>query len=209
MGVASYAHGQIVVSQWTPDFARHHGIAMELAQKAVRLAGDDADVLSWVVGTYLALQEDAETALALANRCIEINPGSAQGWMMSGWLHMSIGDPDTAIAHLETCMRLDPNSSDRRFHLGGIAFSRFAKGEFAEAARLIKEVIQLEPAVSMNHALLASAQGHLGQVEAARATIERYKAMSHIDMRERLATFRKPEHRQLYLDGLRLAGVGG
>ena len=122
--------------------------------------------------------------------------------MMSGWLHMSIGEPDTAIAHLETCMRLDPNSTDRRFHLGGIAFARFAKGEFAEAARLIKEVIQLEPAVSMNHALLASAQGHLGQIEAARATIERYKAMSDIDMRERLTNFRKPEQRQLYLDGL-------
>jgi hypothetical protein len=77
-----------------------------------------------------------------------------------------------------------------------------------EAARIIKEVIQLEPAVSMNHALLASAQGHLGQIEAAKATVERYRALSHIDMRERLTNFRKPEHRQLYLDGLKLAGVG-
>ena len=208
MAVAAYAHGQIVVSQWAQDFEQHRAIAIDLAQQAVRLtAGDDADVLSWVVGAYLALQEDAETALALANRCIAINPGSAQGWMMSGWLHMSIGDPDTAITHLETSMRLDPNSTDRRFHLGGIAFSGFAKGEFAEASRLIKEVIQLEPAVSMNYALLVSAQGHLGQVEAAQASAERYKALSHIDMRERLTNFRKPEHRQLYRDGLKLAGV--
>ena len=170
-------------------------------------AGDDADVMSWVVGAYLALQEDAETALALANRCVEINPGSAQGWMMSGWIHMSIREPDIAIAHLETSMRLDPNSTDRRFHLGGIAFAPFAKGEFAEAARLIKEVIQLEPSVSMNYALLVSAQGHLRQAEVARAEIDRYRALSHIDMRERLTNFRKPEHRQLYLDGLKLTGI--
>ncbi|MDZ4776867.1 MAG: TIR domain-containing protein [Alphaproteobacteria bacterium] len=205
MSVLSYAHGQIVVSQWAPDFARHRALALDFARRAVQLAGDDAEVLSWVVGAYLALQEDVETSMALATRCITINPGSAQGWMMSGWLHMSRGDSDLAIAHLETCMRLDPNSTDRRFHLGGVAFARFAKGEFAEAARLLKEVIHLQPTVSMNFALLASAQGHLGQIEAARETITRYRALSDIDMRERLTNYRDPAQRKLFLDGLDLA----
>jgi adenylate cyclase len=208
MSVAGYAHGQMVVSQWTDDIERHRNAALDLSQQAVRLASaDDAEALSWVVGTYLALQYDAETTLALAKRCLELNPGSAQSWMMSGWIHMSVGDSDVAIEHLEMAMRLDPNSTDRRFHIGGIAFARFAKGEFAEAARLVKQVIQMEPAVSMNYALLASAQGHLGQLDAARASIDRYNDLSHIPMRERLANFRMPEHRKLYVEGLKLAGV--
>ena len=32
MAVAAYAHGQVVVSQWTSDFERHRPIAIDFAQ---------------------------------------------------------------------------------------------------------------------------------------------------------------------------------
>jgi cytochrome c-type biogenesis protein CcmH/NrfG len=70
--------------------------------------------------------------------------------MMSGWLQMTLGDGQVAIAHLETAMRLDPLSPDRGYHLGGIAFASFGMGQFEETVRLLKEVIHLQPAVSMN-----------------------------------------------------------
>jgi adenylate cyclase len=205
MSLASYAHAQVVVSKWSPEIERHRALARDLARRAVHLAADDSDVLAWVVGAYLALQEDVDASQALIARSITLNPGSAQAWMMSGWLHMSVGNSDSAIEHLETSMRLDPNSTDRHFHLSGIAFARFGKGEFGEAARLLKEVIQLQPTVSMNLALLAAAQGHLGQIEAAQGTISRYAELSDIAIRDRLANYRDPKQRKLFLDGIDMA----
>jgi len=207
MGLAAYAHAQVWVSKWADEVEQHRVAARDLAQRAVQLGWDDADVLSWVVGAYLALQEDAEISRALIERSISLNSGSAQAWMMSGWLQMTLGDGPAAIAHLETAMRLDPLSPDRGYHLGGIAFARFGMGEFEEAARLLKEVIHLQPAVSMNLALLTACYGHLGQADAGRATILRYRQASQIDMRERLPFYRDAARRKLFLDGLELAGA--
>lgn len=207
ISLAAYAHAQVWVSKWTDEVELHRVAARDLAQRAVQLGWDDADVLSWVVGAYLALQEDAETSRALIERSIALNPGSAQAWMMSGWLQMTLGDGPAAISHLETAMRLDPLSPDRGYHLGGIAFARFAMGQFEETVRLLKEVVHLQPAVSMNLALLTACYGHLGQAEAARATIVRYRQTSQIDMHERLPFYRDAARRKLFLDGLELARV--
>jgi len=49
--------------------------------------------------------------------------------------------------------------------------------------------------------------GHLGQAEAARSTIARYRQASQSDMRERLPFYRDAARRKLFLEGLELAGA--
>ena len=92
--------------------------------------------------------------------------------------------------------------------MSGIALARFGQGRYAEAAALLKESLQLQPTVSINHALLAACHGHLGEVDAARAAIAGYQALSSRQLQERVTLFRRPEHRTAYLDGIVLASPG-
>jgi adenylate cyclase len=209
MSLAAYAHAQVVVSGWADDPERHQRLAVELATRAVQIAGDDADVLSWVTGAYLPLDEDIETSIALIDRSLALNPGCAQAWLMSGFLRAALGEGERAIEHFEKSMRLDPCSSDRGHQLTGIALAKFNLGLFREAARLLKEANQLQPAVSINLALLAACHGHLRQADGAQAAIAKYRRLSSVDIRKRTSLFKRDKHRNLFLAGIDLAEGAG
>lgn len=208
MALCAYAHAQVVVSGWSDDPAHHRRLALELAGRAVQLAENDSEVLSWVTGAYLPLDENVDDSIVLIDRSIALNPGSSLAWLMSGWLRAAAGDSDRAVQHFEMSMRLDPCSSDRGYQLSGIALARFGQGRYPEAAALLKESLQLEPTVSINQALLAACYGHLGEIAAARAAIASYRALSSRELHKRVTLFRRPEHRKAYLDGIALAGPG-
>jgi TolB-like protein/Tfp pilus assembly protein PilF len=208
MALAAYTHAQVVVSGWSDDPGRHRRLALDLARRAVQLADDDSEVLSWVTGAYLPLDENFDDSIVLIDRSIALNPGSSLAWLMSGWLRAAAGDADRAVEHFEMSMRLDPCSSDRGYQLSGIALARFGQGRYAEAAALLKESLQLQPTVSINQALLAACYGHLGEIDAARAAIASYQALSSRELDTRVTLFRKPEHRKAYLDGISLARPG-
>ena len=205
MALAAYTHAQVVVSGWSDDPARHRRLALELARRAVQLAENDSEVLSWVTGAYLPLDENFDDSIVLIDRSIALNPGSSLAWLMSGWLRAAAGDADRAVEHFEMSMRLDPCSSDRGYQLSGIALARFGQGRYSEAAALLKESLQLQPTVSINQALLAACYGHLGELDGARAAIASYRMLSSRDLHERVTLFRRPEHRKAYLDGIDLA----
>ena len=152
----------------------------------MQLAENDSEVLSWVTGAYLPLDENFDDSIVLIDRSIALNPGSSLAWLMSGWLRAAAGDADRAVEHFQMSMRLDPCSSDRGYQLSGIALARFGQGRYAEAAALLKESLQLQPTVSINQALLAACYGHLGEVDAARAAIASYQALSSRQLQERV-----------------------
>jgi len=205
LSVAGYAHGQIVVSNWTDDLASHRKLALDYAGRAVRLAPEDADSLSWNATTYMALDADYPLAQILLDRSLALNPGSYIAWMMSAWLRAAEGDPDTAVEHMQTSMRLNPSSSDRGHQLSGMALARFGQRRFDEAVRLLKEAIPLQPSVSFNLALLAACHGHLGDAKSAAGALEHYGRVSTIEPDKRVSLFRRPDLRTLYLEGIALA----
>lgn len=205
LSVAGYAHAQIVVSNWAPDLTPHRKLALDYAGRAVRLAPEDADSLSWNATTYMVLDADYPLAQILLDRSLALNPGSYIAWMMSAWLRAAEGDSDTAIEHMQTSMRLNPSSSDRGHQLSGMALARFGQRRFDEAVRLLKESIPLQPSVSFNLALLASCLGHLGNVNPAAEALEDYGRVSSIEIDQRVSLFRRSDLRDLYREGIAAA----
>jgi len=203
--VAGYAHGQIVVSSWAADLAPHRKLALDHASRAVRLAPEDAESLSWNATTYMVLDADYPLAQILLDRALALNPGSYFAWMMSAWLRAAEGDPDTAVEHMQTSMRLNPSSSDRGHQLSGMALARFGQRRFDEAVRLLREAIPLQPSVSFNLALLAACHGHLRDVRSAADALEHYDRVSTIGADKRLSLFRRRDLRDLYLEGIAFA----
>jgi adenylate cyclase len=173
----------------------------------VQLADDDAEVLSWVTGAYLPLDENIDDSIVLIDRSLALNPGCSLAWLMSGWLRAAAGDADRAVEHFQMSMRLDPCSSDRGYQLSGIALARFGQGRYVEAAALLRESLQLQPTVSINQALLAACYGHLGNFDAGRAAIASYQVLSSRELDERVTLFRRQEHRHAYLDGIARVGL--
>jgi adenylate cyclase len=77
--------------------------------------------------------EDLGAAIALIDRSLELNPSFALGWEWSGWLRLWAGQPDVAIDHFGTSMRLNPLHRRAGPYLG-IGMGHFFTLRFEDAA---------------------------------------------------------------------------
>ena len=130
-------------------------------------------------------------------------PPSRWGWYVSGVLRLFAGQPDLAIEHLETSLRLSPRERmGQSLSLMGTAY--FFKGQFDEAASKLLLAIQDHPGFGPSYRTLAACYAHMGQLDEARAVVARLRAITPLVVQS-VAQFRNPEDRELILLGLRLA----
>ena len=97
---------------------------------------------------------------------MSLNPNYAFAYNCLGSIHTYSGRPLEAIAVIEHAMRLDPAWSKQYLHFLGTAY--LLAGKYETAAALLRQRILLVPETDFSRAILASALGHLGQVEEAR-----------------------------------------
>jgi hypothetical protein len=65
-------------------------------------------------------------------------------------------------------------------------------------------VIQEDPSLPLAHRFLAACYAHMGRLDAAREIVARLRAITPVVIPD-VSYLRNPEHRELYLSGLRLA----
>jgi tetratricopeptide (TPR) repeat protein len=205
MGGAAVGHYLFAIYGWSDDPDGHGRQAVELAHRALKASGDDALVLTQVALPIADLEGDLETAVALADRALDLNPGSAMAWALSGALRVRTGNADLAGEHLETSIRLDPLGTSRPMRSALLASARFTQGRFAEAVALSKEYLQ-QAESPFSYAFLAASHARLGQTGPAAAALARYRSLTPqpIDVFAR-AVLRDPTYVALFLDGIALA----
>jgi len=176
---------------------------VDFARRALEVAGDDPGIL---VNAALALGyfgEDIGAAIALVERALSFNPNFGRGWFISGVLRIWAGQPDIAIEHIETALRLSP-----RARVGMALFSigqaHFLSRRFEEAAPKLLLAIQEDRSFPLAYRFLAACYAHMGRFDDAREIVGRLRAITSVVILD--ASFlRQPEHREIYLSGLRLA----
>jgi tetratricopeptide (TPR) repeat protein len=92
------------------DFHRDSRKGVDFGQRALEVAGDDPEV---IVNAALVLSyfgEDINAMIALVDRALALNPNFARGWHVGGILRLFAGQPDLAIEHAETALRLSPRT---------------------------------------------------------------------------------------------------
>jgi TolB-like protein len=181
---------------------RQRGI--EFGRRAVEVGGDDPGVLADAAMTLAVFGEDVDAMIVLVDRALALNPGYARGWHVSGFLRLWAGQTDLAIEHAAMALRLSPRAqAGDAFFLTGAAL--FFSRRFEEAIARLRVVIEETPFFLTPYRLLAACYAHAGLLDEARTTITRLRAITPEVMVNYPLPFRDPQHRDLYLSGLRLA----
>ena len=203
MSQSCVCHRQVIDHGWSenPDEVRRHGL--DLAERALRLAGEDARVLAQVAVSLPGLEGRLDRAVVLMDRAIALNPASSFVFMASGSLRLKCGEPDLAAEHLETAIRLDPISTQNGFMRMYLASARFQQERFDEALALFRTTAMRLP---ISYAVLAALHGHLGQTGEAQEALAQFAVASTATIEEAARIwFPRPRERKLFLGGIELA----
>jgi len=200
---AAICHLALVRDGWAEDFETSRREGCDLARQAIEAAENDPAVFANAANVLAYFGEDIGAMIALVDRALALNPSFARGWYVSGVLRLWAGDPDLAIEHVETSLRLNP-----REHLGQplstIGVAHLLKRRFGEAASKLVLAIQDHPGLPFPYRVLAACYAHMGRLDDARNIVSRLRAITTLVVPSDLP-FRKLEDRELFLSGLHLA----
>jgi tetratricopeptide (TPR) repeat protein len=203
LSLAALCRADLDVAGWITDTESNRCNGVELARRALGIAGGDPTVLSQAAYALGCLDEDITTAIALADKCLELNPSFASGWVNSGWLRLWAGQADTAIEHFMTSTRLNPRAPAAGASLG-IGIGHFFARRFTEAEIALLRSLQLYPGWVGPYRWLAICYAHMGRLDEARAMAGRLRGATS-DVGHTAMRYRNPEQRELFLSGLRIA----
>jgi adenylate cyclase len=204
LALAAHCNHLLMVNDWSDDPEKNRREGSDLARRALRADADDPEVLVSVGFTLGVFGEDIAVSTALIDRGLTLNPSFARGWLWSGVLRNLAGQPDVAIEHFQTYLRLSP-----RDRIGGnagtaLGAAYFFSRRFDEAAAILRSSLEHAPSFVVTLRFLASCYAHMGRLDEAREIVERLRKITPVVIPSVLI-FRNPEHRELYLSGLRLA----
>ena len=200
---AAHCQMRLNINGWTgePETARRR--AVDLARQALQVGGNDPGILTNAAFVLARFGEDIGSMMALLDGALALNPSFALGWVHSGLLRMWAGQPDTAIEHVQTSLRLSPRERQGT-PLGAIGHAYFFKRQFEDAAANLLLAIQHDPGFPIPYRALAACYAHMGRLEEARGIVARLREITAVVIPD-TSYLRNPEHRELLLSGLRLA----
>jgi len=175
----------------------------DFARRALEVAGDDPNVLANAALALAYFGEDIGTMIALVDRALALNPSFARGWNISSSLRNWAGQPDIAIEHMETSLRLSPRARVGT-SLVGIGSSHFVSRRFDQAVPILLRAIQEDPTHPLAYRYLAACYAHMGRLDDAREAMRRLRAVTSLVIPD-LSYLRNPEYRELLLSGLQMA----
>ncbi|HEY6434801.1 MAG TPA: BTAD domain-containing putative transcriptional regulator [Acetobacteraceae bacterium] len=207
-GWLAYWHVLMADQGWIalPEAASAAGA---LADQAIRLDPFDPRLLSQAAHVRAALQRELHAAAALHERALSLDANLAEAWALSAATHAWLGDTaaaETRMAHYKMLTPLHPCA----FQFDACwALTALLQQDFERAAAAGRAATQMNPAMLANYKPYLAALGHLGQQQEAAAALRRVRVMEpHFSVTGFLATtpLDRPEHRELFAQGLRLAG---
>jgi tetratricopeptide (TPR) repeat protein len=149
-------------------------------------------------------------AAAALDRALALNPNAAHAWLMRGRIHASRNQPEAAIEAVERARRLSPFDPYAFFYAHNIAFAHLVALRFEQAIEWADRALHDQPRTVSAMRVKIAANAHLGRLDKARAELSRVLA---IDPKLTIAGYceyahyEAPEVHELFVTGLRLAGL--
>jgi adenylate cyclase len=108
---AAGCHLQLVINGWAEEPETSRRKASDFARQALQVAENDPRILATAAFVLAYFGEDIGAMIGLVDRALTLNPSYVVGWGFSGLLRIFAGQPDLAIEHVETSLRLFPQTS--------------------------------------------------------------------------------------------------
>jgi adenylate cyclase len=199
---AAFCCYRLLLDDRSEDPAADRLKGADFARRALEMAGDDP-ILANAALTLGYFGEDIGAMIALVDRSLALNPSFARGWHISGVLRLYAGQPDVAIEHAEASLRLSPRARVGT-SLVTIGAGHFFSRRFEEAVPKLLLAIQQDPSHPLPYRYLAACYARMGRLDYAREVVRRLRAITSVVIPD-ASHLRNPEHRELFLSGLRLA----
>jgi TolB-like protein len=150
-----------------------------------------------------------EEGMEAAARALDAHPNSARVCFLASAAYTHSGESAKALPYLHHTLRLDPRDPRRCFTFNGIAMNHFFDRQFEDAERWSRRSIAEMPTFTFSRRLHAASLAHLGHLDEARHDIDELLKLqpNSTIVRSSTSRFRLPHMYDLYLGGLRLAGL--
>jgi adenylate cyclase len=158
----------------------------------------------------LAWNGDHDEAVELADRALELNSHASSVCTACGWALVYGGYFEDAIALFKDSLTLDPLNARDAQDFSGVAVGNFYLKNFDEAAEWAKRGATKNPEHTASLRYLAASLAHAGRLDEAKEVVKTLLARqpnSSLSRSREGKSLRHPWMIDLYIDGLRLAGL--
>jgi adenylate cyclase len=184
--------------------------ACRLARQALDAERDNAETIWQAAWALFRLTGEGALAAAALDRALALNPNAAHAWLIRGHIHASRNHPEAAIEAVERARRLSPFDPYTFQCAFVIAAAHLYARRFEQAIEWADRALHDQPRMVVAMVVKVVANAHLGHLDEARAELGRILAIDYpptvAGVRE-YARFLAPEVLELYVTGLRLAGL--
>jgi len=154
-------HVNDFVNGWTDNPERSLAAGLEIAQRTVAMDAEDPQA-HFILAVALLWSRKHDQALAEARRCLDLEPGSTEGLVVTARIQIYNGNAADALDTIRNYMRLDPFYRAMTLHF--LAEAHAVLEHYEEAIAALKRRLEREPNSPTSYVLLASCYGHLGRV---------------------------------------------
>ena len=207
---ATLCYVQRKANNWLEDVASETTEALRLATQAAELGKDDAECLAYAGATLAFFEGQVNRGAGLIARSLAANPNFAAGWHYSGWVHIWLAQPETAIQHLQNAIRLNPRDPLIFNIQAALAHAYFFAGRYSESEASANAALAERPGFGNALRMLAASAACDGRAkDAAAAMIRLRQALPDLrvsNLRHMLGPY-DAANLARYEDALRRAGL--
>ena len=199
--------GQAALHGWTEHARRAEALA--LAREAVRLDRQNPHVLAISASSEALYAGSYELSDLCADEALRLAPYSFQVRFNCGAAAAYGGRCDEAVSHHEAAIRLSPLDVLVYRVYAALAVPHFFAGRFDESIRWSRRALNEYPAIVITRRYLSAALALAGRIDEARiamSELRRLQPNSCLALSAK-APFRHKWQLEMYLDGLRRAGL--
>ena len=173
--------------------------SLQLAARAIELGPEDETALAYSGGVVAFLNDEFERASVLAERAIELNPNLSLAWVVLGWAHVWLGEPERARTAFDHAIRLNPLYKPALVQIiPGYIVVCFVSGLHEERLAWANRLLALDP-TNLTGLLAALDVAHVQGRSADKADMLTHLRATYPDLRashvkQIFKRYRKPEH---------------
>lgn len=207
---AAYWRVYYVGQGWAADPKAEADIALDYARRATQLDPNNAEALGIYAHIWAFLHKDPEMALHYFGMALKLNRHLPFIYAFMAVTYCYLGEPEKALARVKRCQELTSTQPFFSFYINPEAIALMMKGDYEEAVKVGRRVIESTPEYGNGYKPLIAALGHLGRRKEAKRYVDRLLAIEPRFTVKGFAAgypFQREDTRDHYVQGLRLAGI--